>query len=389
MKNIDYRKYSDVVLFDVTQEAANRLTGRLIRCQNLEDRLGRNAAAKSFRDEGTELWRDRYTVDPFDREGQIRLMRTWLARRAELSSVVQKLEAETLEETSSLDEAALEEIWLREIRPRLELTSQAPEGTPVTVLLGGQPGAGKSRSGLLAQKMHAGAHLVAVIGDDVRPAHPDYDQAVTEDPLNMPHITAEASGRWIARSVDHVREQGRSLLLEGTWRSPETVLGGAKSSKRVGHLVHAVLVGVPAEMSRLGSLERYYRDRDAGFDARWTPPSAHNAAVSGLPATIATLTESDDVDRFSIVARDGQILYDDENNSRGSAAAMAAFETVQNRPLSAEELAVWNETAQELHELHLKHTPDDPDAIEAWRRILTVDRETLESRSEQNRSSAD
>ena len=95
------------------------------------------------------------------------------------------------------------------------------------------------------------------------------------------------------------------------------------------------------------------------------------------------------MDRFSIVARDGQILYDDENNSRGSAAAMAAFETVQNRPLSAEELAVWNETAQELHELHLKHTPDDPDAIEAWRRILTVDRETLESRSEQNRSSAD
>lgn len=64
----------------------------------------------------------------------------------------------------NLGEDELRAIWERDIRPRV-FAHAAPVDRPITILLGGQPGAGKSR-------------------------------------------TAEAAGRWIQMCVDHAREGG-------------------------------------------------------------------------------------------------------------------------------------------------------------------------------------
>lgn len=150
-----------------------------------------------------------------------------------------------------------------------------PVEQPVTVLLGGQPAAGKTNAGKLAAEIHAEAHLVQVIGDDYREFHPGYEQVMRDDPLAMPHLTGEASGPWVGMSVEYCRAQGYSLLIEGTWRNEKTVLDGAEQSAQAGRHVHAMIVVVQPEVSRLGARSRPTRESvGAGLPRAVQPHSA-------------------------------------------------------------------------------------------------------------------
>lgn len=122
----------------------------------------------------------------------------------------------------SLSEQQLREIWTSEIKPWVFHRAQRQE-SPTTVLLGGQPGAGKSRAAEIATE-RAGANVVPIVGDEYRQFHPDYRRVMAEDPLRMPDVTAEAAGKWIQMCVDHAREQGYSTLIEGTWRNAQVPL---------------------------------------------------------------------------------------------------------------------------------------------------------------------
>lgn len=74
--------------------------------------------------------------------------------------------------TGELTEAQLREIFERDIRPELDAlgASSREEPTLLLVLVGGQPGAGKSKAISRIEAQHPG--IVEVIGDDLRNFHP-------------------------------------------------------------------------------------------------------------------------------------------------------------------------------------------------------------------------
>ncbi|MBW8174037.1 zeta toxin family protein [Ornithinimicrobium sp. Arc0846-15] len=221
--------------------------------------------------------------------------------------------------------------------------------------------------------MHPGQRVVPIVGDDFRQFHPDYDDLLESDPLRMPDVTAGAAGRWIQMSVDHANTQQFSSLIEGTWRSPNVPLDGARLAKEHGREVHAIVVAVPAKVSRLSTLERFYTDADAGRPARWTPPTAHDQTVAHLPSTVCTVAGSQDVDRFTVVDRSGEVLFDQQGWTPGRGqAAREAFNATFDRPLTVQESRDFRLTATRVIGSHERHTQGISSADEAISQVGTT-----------------
>ena len=112
------------------------------------------------------------------------------------------------------DEAFLDDVWKRKIEPRLAARSM-PVSEPVTVFLGGQPAAGKTRAQRELVRGYSGG-LLSIVGDDFRQFHPDYERLCEEDPLAMPDVTAPAAGYWTGKAVGYADAHGVSCIIEGT-----------------------------------------------------------------------------------------------------------------------------------------------------------------------------
>ena len=213
-----------------------------------------------------------------------------------------------------MDESELESIWMTDILPIVG-ERMIPAAHPITVFLGGQPAAGKTR----AQRRLTGIYdglLAPIIGDDFRRYHPDYERRLSKAPLDMPDATAKAAGYWTGRAVACADEKRASCIIEGTWRNAATVLDEAGRARRLNRGTHAVVLAVPPVLSRLGLLYRFYRDLDAGGQARWTPPKAHEGTVAALPSNVRTIATSGLFDRLSVMDRSGAFLYDGDDPDR-------------------------------------------------------------------------
>lgn len=210
-----------------------------------------------------------------------------------------------------LDEATLIARFESRIRPSLEAQISSGEMTgrnrPVIIFTGGQPGAGKSAAN--ARAKFDRPSLVEIVGDDFRKFHPGYNEIMSRDPLAMPDYTAQASGRWVGMSADYTRSQRMDTLLETTLRQPNVVERTMSDFKKAGYEVELHVVAVPAEISRIGTVNRYagqVRDQGAG---RWTPSAAHDVAAAAVPGTMKALLDSGLVDRILLVSRGGDELY--------------------------------------------------------------------------------
>ena len=206
------------------------------------------------------------------------------------------------------DEAFLDDVWKRKIEPRLVARSM-PVSEPVTVFLGGQPAAGKTRAQRELVRGYSGG-LLSIVGDDFRQFHPDYERLCEEDPLAMPDVTAPAAGYWTGKAVGYADAHGVSCIIEGTWRNESIVLDEAARARRLKRKTHAVVLAVPPMLSRLGLLARFYDDLVSGEQARWTPPRAHENTVRALPSTVHAVAVSGLFDRLSVMDRSGAFLYD-------------------------------------------------------------------------------
>jgi UDP-N-acetylglucosamine kinase len=261
-----------------------------------------------------------------------------------------------------LDDAELAQRFVDRVEPAMFRRART-DPQPVTVLLGGQPGAGKTAGVALVRAQYPGRRLVAVVGDDLRRFHPSYDALATDDPLRMPEVTAAASGRWIQMCIDHANKAGHSVVIEGTWRSENVVITGAELAKHHGRQTHAVVLGVPADVTRLSTLGRYYDALLNDRKARWTPPGAHDQVVEALPRTVERVAGSQAVDRFTVVDREGEVLFDQTAWSEDRAGrGREAFEAGFRRPLTAEERSRAAQDVARFIDAHARFTAGEPAA---------------------------
>lgn len=245
-------------------------------------------------------------------------------------------------ERDRLTEGEVDRIYSRSIRP--DLLDDVPRSNyPTAVIVGGQPGAGKSY--VLAQVR---AHLASTVGiaatiagDEVREYHPYWRSHARIDPQAAQRTQADA-GAWFARLTTDGIEKKANLIFETSMRQPDAVLKLAERLRGSGYEVGAVVLAVDKDLSRQATLTRYDVARSVGDVPRFVPAALHDGAYDRLRDTVSRLESERAVDRIQLITRDGRQLYSnllEQGQWARSPKGLASLDDFRERALPARELA--------------------------------------------------
>ncbi|MEY9210560.1 zeta toxin family protein (plasmid) [Thermobifida halotolerans] len=284
----------------------------------------------------------------------------------------------------ALDDETLDRIFDREeFNVRDQVFEGYPEGIeqPTLVLIGGQPGAGKSHAIQSILRSHPD-ELVPLSGDDLRPFHPDFEVLSRDHPWLMPNATAQASGAWVRRCLNYALEKRHSLLFEGVFRDPLTVVQTADRFANANYRVEVVGLAVPYRESLLATLGRYLHPSGSEAAPRWTPTSAHDNAYRMIPSTLQAAEDSPSPDVLRVTNRNAEYLH---TNTRTPSrqwrdptpgAAVVAAQRERNAPPGPQEVRRWLQSYLD-HTAELTHRGQVNDTTRSTLERLAVEAERL------------
>ncbi|WP_017556600.1 zeta toxin family protein [Nocardiopsis baichengensis] len=190
---------------------------------------------------------------------------------------------------------------------------QRPDGSPPRALiLGGQPGSGKTLTQDIARRAFPD-HTAVYDGDDNALFHPRFQEIVRQDP-HLGHTTAahQLPEDFHDRCLEHLRagEVKYDVIASHPLGRREWADSWVEGFKRHGYHVSVAFVSTHEANSRLGILHRYQRQRDREGYARWVPPELHDEFYANIPDVAAHLEESPNVDAMYVLDRDGGVLHE-------------------------------------------------------------------------------
>lgn len=187
----------------------------------------------------------------------------------------------------------------------------SPTENPKVILLGGQPGAGKSG---LENMINIKKNYVSISGDDYREYHPRFKE------INLEHgrEASKYTQQWAAEITEKlIRELGKekyNLIIEGTLRTAELPLKEASAFKKAGYEVELNVVIVKPEKSRLGTLERYEAMLKQNKVPRMTPKEHHDLVVNNIGNNLEIIYNSKAFDNIKLFDRENHLLYNYKEN---------------------------------------------------------------------------
>lgn len=185
---------------------------------------------------------------------------------------------------------------------------------PMTFILGGQPGAGKT--GLQdIMKEKCSNNLVVLNGDEFRELHPDFDRLQEKYGKNSVDYTGKFSGKMTEALIAKLKAERYNVLVEGRLRTAEVPLNTCKEFKAAGYNVTLAVIAVKPQISYLSTIIRYEKMIAAGKTPRATAKSAHDFVVAQIPDNINKIYNSNLFDNIVIYNREGKCLYDMSKNA--------------------------------------------------------------------------
>ena len=123
-----------------------------------------------------------------------------------------------------------------------------PQEYPVAILLGGQPGAGKS-FGSLAMGKRLDFNLLIINGDEFRPYHQYYHEIYQQYGKEASKYTGEFTGKMVQRIRNEAVAHRFNLLIEGTFRTADVPLKELENFKHYGYQTNVLICTCPKEQS--------------------------------------------------------------------------------------------------------------------------------------------
>lgn len=164
-----------------------------------------------------------------------------------------------------------------------------PSARPTAAITGGQPGSGKSKLITTLRDRFGENQAIPISGDDLRRYHPEYRRLLREDPHNAAFYTDRDAGRWVEMLIEAASDRCLDLVIESTMRSVETFRKTASLLRAKGYAIEAHAVAVRPSLSWLGVHLRYEEAIRVAGHGRFTIRASHDAALAGLPATLAAI----------------------------------------------------------------------------------------------------
>lgn len=196
---------------------------------------------------------------------------------------------------------------------KLSLNQKVPD-SPVGIVLGGQPGAGKS---VLTKKLlkHF-SNILFINADEYRCWHPDYQKFQKELGKDSVKATSEFSGRIASELLKRAVERKLNVAIEGTFRTSEVPLSTLNLYKSNGYTTYVLIKTCPAEMSWNNCKTRYTEALKAKTgEERYTDKKVHDYVVSVLGKNADAVYKSGLVDRFYVFDKDNSLIFSSKDQS--------------------------------------------------------------------------
>ncbi|MFU0507304.1 zeta toxin family protein [Pseudaminobacter sp. NGMCC 1.201702] len=241
-----------------------------------------------------------------------------------------------------LSEAQNEHIFRTEILPDYLPDDIGKADRPTLIVLGGQPGSGKT---VLLTASHAELEqtgpVIRVVGDDLRSSHPGFVAHQNADPMTASRFTQADAGIWSEKLLTAATGRGVHVVFETTMRTPDNVEKVMAAGRSAGYRIEARVLAVSPRVSWQGCHYRFEELHHAGAAARIPPRAVHDAAVTGLAESLERIERRKLADRVVIQRPNGEVVYENAlSNGQWLAAATArqVLEETRSRPLSREEI---------------------------------------------------
>lgn len=246
------------------------------------------------------------------------------------------------------------------------LARTEPRDEPKAIILGGQPGSGKSvlASQATAElRAHGGA--VVVDADRLREEHPAYKNLQQENPRTAADLSQKAAGEWATRLTEAAADGRRNLVVDGTMRNPEQVADMASRLKEAGYQVEARVMAVPEEVSLARARLRFEEQVAERGNGRYVNEAQHNQAAAALPASVDRLERDKLVDTIKVYDASRKEIYANaptSEHARAEPGAAAAIQAERDRPKTHDERAAQIDTLRDIQE-RVQHREGAKDGV--------------------------
>ncbi|MDR2615620.1 MAG: zeta toxin family protein [Oscillospiraceae bacterium] len=187
------------------------------------------------------------------------------------------------------------------------IENKTPVPAPTAILLGGQPGAGKTTLHRIIEQREP--NTIFIVGDDFREHHPNFAALNAKYEDSVP-FTAPFAGKMTEALIDRLSDERYNLAIEGTLRTTEVPEKTNALLKNKGYTTELHVMAVSAATSWNGTLERYKRMKETGMTPRATEKGHHDMVVAALPENLGKLYEGGRFSRICLFTREKECVYD-------------------------------------------------------------------------------
>lgn len=180
--------------------------------------------------------------------------------------------------------------------------NKTPSGKPKVIILGAQPGAGKTE---LQKEAEYKLLMNSVIcnADNFREYHPFSPEIATLHTAEYPEVTAEYAHKWNDELCRHCRKRKLNYILETTFSSGERLNATIREIKKDGYQVDIMLLAVNSRLSLLGTHMRYEDTLKKSGVGRKVSREAHDSRFTAIPNTIQHVKDAGLYDNVYIYTR--------------------------------------------------------------------------------------
>ncbi len=206
---------------------------------------------------------------------------------------------------------------------RAEIIPQQLDGltrsdNPRLVLLLGQSGSGKTTiSAELAHVLDADGGCVTLDFDRLMRYHPNFSELQERFERDVQLYVKKDVSSWLEGLDRKARDRGIHVIWELTGSSPDVVRDKAKLYRRQRYDVEAVVLAVPAELSRRAVETRYRQQKTATGFGRDIPARYHDRAYTGLLEVCDAIDRERICDGVTVLAWGGLPLHANELGTDG------------------------------------------------------------------------
>lgn len=213
-------------------------------------------------------------------------------------------------------------VWHKEI---VEKSLATPQQKPTGIVLGGQPGAGKSQLSKMLDEQYCG-NLLIINADDYRKYHPEYADFQAQDVQQSVLKTQEFAALLAESILQKAIDERYNIVIEGTFRTAQTPIKTLQRFKNHSYHTGAMIQTCHKDISWASCLERYQKMLAINpKEARYTPKEHHDLVVASLAKNIQIVHESQVADFLSVYIRipsatnqeifDMQKIYDSRDDA--------------------------------------------------------------------------